>query len=343
MDSILAAMLERVPDSYDKSEGSIFYDGLAPVAPEIKALIELANAILDKRLLDTATGGDLDRAAGEFGVERKAAQYAEGEVTFYGYVGTIISAGALVASENVQYYTKYDCTIGTDGTATVEIVCEAPGDVGNVASDCITRMPRVLSGVDRVTNIKPTSGGYAEESDDELRERTYIKIRTPGAAGNIYNYINWALSVEGVGGAKVAPLWNGNGTVKVIIVDSNGEVAPDEVVERTAAYIETVRPVGADVTVVSAIAKYIDITVSVVISTGFDRSKVDEEIKESLKRFLKTFGLSGVAVSYAKIGAAILSVEGVDDYSNLAVNGGDDNIEIASDEVPMMGEFTDAA
>ncbi len=343
MDSILNAMLQRIPNSYDKSEGSIFYDAFAPVAPELKALEVLANEILDKRLLDTATGEDIDRAASEFGIERKAAQYAEGEVTFYGYAGTIISAGALVASESVQYYTKHDCTIGTDGTVTVEVVCEAPGNIGNVASDCITRMPRVLSGVDKVTNAEPTEGGYDEETDDELRERTYIKIRTPGAAGNIYNYINWALSVEGVGGVKVIPLWNGNGTVKVVLADSNGETAPDEVVSRAAEYIETVRPVGADVTVVSATAKYINISVNVVISAGYDRELVDEEIKNTLKNYLKTFGLSGAAVSYAQIGAAILKVEGVSDYNGLTINGGTQNIEIGSDEVPMIGDFTDVA
>ena len=80
------------------------------------------------------------------------------------------------------------------------VVCTTAGIVGNVGVNSITKMPVTISGVTSVTNATPTSGGYDEEVDNDLRERTYSKIRTPGTSGNINDYRNWALSVEGVGG-----------------------------------------------------------------------------------------------------------------------------------------------
>lgn len=339
MDNILNSMLSRIPDSYDKSEGSIFYDAIAPVAEEIVKLQVKANEILNAHLLDTATGEDLEDIARECGVERKAAQCAEGYVIFMGTPDTTISAGALVASEGAQYYVRVDSVIGADGTVTAPIVCAVPGAVGNVGIDCITRLPVTLAGVDSVNNTAPTAGGYDVETDEELRERTYIKIRTPSTSGNKYDYINWATEVEGVGGAKVTPLWNGPGTVKVVIIDSNGEIAGEKTVADVEANIEKKRPVGAHVTVVSASAKIVDVSAIIAFKNGYDAELVSDAIRKALIAYLQTFGLSGEVVSYAKIGAEILKVEGVEDYSDLLVNNGNVNVAIGTDEVPMMGEF----
>lgn len=343
MDSILEAMLARIPDIYDKSEGSIFYDALAALAPEIEQLSETASQILNDRFLDTAEGDALDRVVSEFGIERKAAGYAEGAVTFLGVANTVISAGALVASESVSFYTKTDCTIGSDGTVTVDIVCCEAGSIGNVGAESIVKLPVTLSGVTSVVNELPTSGGYDRETDDELRERAYIKIRTPGTSGNVNDYVSWAMSVDGVGSAKCLPLWNGAGTVKVVIADSSGDVASDELISAVEGYIETVRPVGADVTVVSAAAKQIDVTVTLELAVGYNEPLVSAAVKDAITRYLRTFGISDGAVSYARIGALILGVEGVKDYTDLSVNGGSANIELESTEIPVMGEFTNAA
>lgn len=337
MADTLKEMLDSVSEDYDKSEGGIFYDVLAPVAKENDKIIEYADGILDRRLLDTATGEDLDRAARECGVDRKLAQFAEGNVTFYGTAGTFISAGALVASEGTIFCTKADCTIAEDGTAAVEIICTKSGAVGNVGAGYITRLPVTLAGVDSVYNDYPTEGGYDEETDEELRERTYFAIRAPRGGGNKNDYIYWAMSVEGVGGVRVTPLWLGAGTVKVVIVDSNGEAAGDELVTAVYDYIETVRPVGADVTVSPATAVTIDISVTLAITSGYNADLVGESVTEAIDAYLKTFRLSGASVSYAKIGAAILDVEGVDDYSDLLINGGTSNVILGEDEVPAIG------
>jgi len=336
-------MLDDVSDEYDKSEGSIMHDALAPVAPEIYDLGVRIGEILGKRFLDSAIGEDLDRATTEFGVERKAAEYATGTVTLTGTADTTVSAGALVASGAAKFMTQEDVTIGSGGTVSVGVVCTTAGVIGNVGAGSINKFPVTISGVTAVTNAAPTSGGYDEESDTVLRERTYSKIRTPGTSGNANDYRNWALSVDGVGGAKVVPLWDGGGTVKVVIVDSNGAAADAGLITDVADYIETVRPVGAAITVVSATTVAIDVVANIVISDDYNSTEVNAAILAAITAYLQTFRLLGTEVSYAKIGAIILGVDGVEDYTGLTVNTGIVNIVIGATEVPVMGDYTNGA
>ena len=78
-DAILTAMLDDVPDIYDKSEGSIFHDVFAPVAPEIYDLSVKINEILGKRFLDSAEGEDLDPGLQpNSAYPEKTAEYATG-------------------------------------------------------------------------------------------------------------------------------------------------------------------------------------------------------------------------------------------------------------------------
>lgn len=45
-------------------------------------------------------------------------------------------------------------------------------------------------------------------------------------------------------------------------------------------------------------------------------------------------------LSYAQIGLIILSVSGVLDYSDLLINNAQGNIQIAAEEVPVLGGVT---
>ena len=68
---------------------------------------------------------------------------------------------------------------------------------------------------------------------------------------------------------------------------------------------------------------------------------VTEEMTENIKIAISNY-LSGDAIkksyiSYAKIGGCILAVDGVDDYSNLKINGGTSNISIPAGSVPVLG------
>lgn len=84
----------------------------------------------------------------------------------------------------------------------------------------------------------------ANETDAELLARLLDDLRRPPAGGNQYDYVKWALSRDGVDQAWCYPIWNGNGTVKVLVTIKTGFTGAT-VLADVAAYINTVRPVGA--------------------------------------------------------------------------------------------------
>lgn len=128
------------------------------------------------------------------------------------------------------------------------------------------------------------------------------------------------------------PLWKGAGTVKVIIGNADMEEASDELVQKVTAAIEELRPIGATVTVVSVKPKSIAITGTVVGSVDM------VEFKDKVKAFLKEKGFGMEYLSIAHIGKILLECKGVEDYTKLLLDGTSENIPIAEEDMPTIGE-----
>ena len=58
---IMQQMLDRVPDSFDKREGSIIFDALAPAAAELAQMYIGLDVVLNQTFADTATEKFLDK------------------------------------------------------------------------------------------------------------------------------------------------------------------------------------------------------------------------------------------------------------------------------------------
>ena len=136
-----------------------------------------------------------------------------------------------------------------------------------------------------------------------------------------------------MGDVKVIPLWNGAGTVKVVIVDADNCPADSELISKVKEHIEENRPIGAEVTVVSASPVMINISVSL---TADSTSNIQTTVENVLKDYLAGEAIKKEYISYAKIGSLILSISGVEDYTDLKVNSGTENIKIADGAVPVL-------
>ena len=141
----------------------------------------------------------------------------------------------------------------------------------------------------------------------------------------------------GVGDAKVFPLWNGPGTVKVVIVDGNKRAANSELLDAVTTHIEEMRPIGAEVTVASATEKQINITANVSLASGYTIAQVQQLYEEAVTNFFKEIVLVETYVSYAQLGKLLLETPGVGDYANLLVNGSATNVLLGEEEVPVLG------
>jgi len=337
-EQILQRLLNQISDEYDKTVGSFFFDTQKPLAIELEQTYIKLESILLSGFAATASGEYLDKKVSEQGLVRKPATFAKGIVTITGNVNAVINIGDKVSSETLIFTCLENRTIPEGGSITVNVQCDTAGSVGNVPTGSIKTFPVTLSGITSVINNEALTGGYDAETDDELRGRYFDKVSAPVSSGNKYHYINWAKEITGVGDVKVIPLWNGAGTVKVIIINSNGGVAESSLITEVTDKIEQSRPIGASVTVESAVPISIDVTAMLILQSNVSLEDVTPKIKVLIETYLKRTAFSQDYISYAHIGGAILSVDGVLDYSDLTVNDGTDNITIAENEVAVLGE-----
>ena len=332
-EEILSQLLSEISDEFDKSVGSFFYDIDKPISDKIaKIYTELEN-ILKNGFAITASGKYLDNKVAEQGLVRKDATSATVTVTIKGTPGSTVSIGDKVASDALIFSVTESRTLDSTGTTKVTAQCDTFGKVGNVPTGAVNRFPVTLPGLVSVINEESASGGFDAETDEELRERYFEKVSLPATSGSKYHYVMWAKEVD----AKCLPLWNGNGTVKVIIINSDKGVADSDLIERVAEHIEESRPIGAEVTVESAAPLVININAKVVLADSGGIEKAKEQITESINSYLKKNTFHNTYISYAQIGGCILSCTAVADYSDLTVNNGTDNIEIGETQVPVLG------
>lgn len=297
-------------------EGGFARDIINANSLEFEATYLEMSLMMEASFADTSWEEYLTRKCAEFGIDRKLATYSVGEVTFTGQKNTTIPAGTIVGIEGGNQYTTDEEAVTDDtGTVVVPITCQTIGSIGNVTENTITDIPISVFGITDVTNEEATHDGYDEETDEALYMRYYIFIRTPATSGNKYHYYNWAMEVEGVGSVRIIPLWAGNGTVKVLLLDSNHQTASEELMQKVYDHIEERRPIGATVTIASPQPK--EVTIDVAVKGTLDIDKLIYDIME----FVKGKELDMTYISAAQVGDMIMNQSAVEDYDGLTLNG----------------------
>jgi uncharacterized phage protein gp47/JayE len=342
---ILNRLKSQAPSGIDSTEGSFIHDALSPAALEMAQLYANLDVVLTLAFAQTTNGQYLDYRAGEHGLERKAAVCAAGTIKVTGNQGIVIPQGQIFVTDGgMEFVTTESATIPAEGSVLIKIQAKNPGVTGNVPAGNIKKAQAAIPGVISINNENPVTGGVDEETDESLLNRLLEKVRNPATSGNASHYLQWAKEVVGVGDAKVFPLWNGNGTVKVVIVNSEKKSADQALVTDTANYIESVRPVGATVTVESAIPLDLNITASVTLAEGYTIEQVTTSFQDLFTDYLQEIALKQIYVSYAKIGSTLLETPGILDYKDLIVNGDTGNVPVdlsaADCQVAVIGTVT---
>lgn len=352
-DDIHERMLELIPTEYDSTEGSLVWDLTRPTAMEIAKILGFDLPLIIQMMFPQfAEGVYLDYHGEREGVKRREAIAAKGNIVVEGADGTLIPAGSIVMTDEVdgvtiEYVTIVDATIDNSGTVTIPIEAVEPGSNGNVPANSINNFLEPIVGVSSLTNVEDITGGIDEEDDEEYRERILQTNRTRSFTGNKNDYIRWAKEVPGVGDVLVVPEWDGPGTVKVLISSSTGTVASPELIQQVQERIAPdgsagggLAPIGALVTVDSINGRTINLTFDVILEEGFELNTVIQAIKMQLSVYLSEEIEQGGLVRYTKIGAIIMTTPGVIDYDNLLVNNDTENIQLNPDEVAVVGEVT---
>ena len=355
-ETIHRRMLEKAPPGISAKEGDFFWDATRPTAIEKAEVTQLKlQNILRLAFPQTSYGQYLDFLGEMKGVFRHPATPATGTVIFTGQPGTVIPAGFVVLTEAagtfpaIEFKARERVQIGEDGTVIVAAECLEPGTIGNVAANTITLLSEPINGIASVTNLEPFTGGTGVEDDESYRERV-LAAYDESLSGAKKDYIRWAKEVPGVEAVYVVPLWNGPGTVKVLIMDSNGQPANQDLIEAVQNHIAPdgnlgggLAPIGADVTVDAPEVFEVNIALTIVLKDGYSLEDVMEDLTANIKQFLGTFEINTGdrpldRITVTRLGHIILSTEGIADYSGLTVNNNDEYVEIPEQEIPILGE-----
>lgn len=365
-EKILSEMLANIPDYYDKLEGGFVFDMVAPAAFEAA---ELINFWLPLGLMSNfhmwARGDWLDYHAADCGLSRRAATPAYGDLTVKTMGEVTFPSGFVfsVPSENgepaIDFEVVTATTINQEGIIRVKAVND--GLVGNVAAHTISIMKTPLKNVASIENLTAFIGGTEAEDDESLRERIddFYAGRSSSFVGNCADYRRWAQSVAGVGYVNVIPTPNGTpNTVKILLADTNGDQANEELCTAVEEYIfggksssaashtslKRLAPIGlVDWSVEPFATTKINLKMDAVLATGYTESVVKKNIKAALAKYFKTLAddeLRYGTLYYVKVSSVLTEVAGLEDFANMKINNGTSNVTFDTGELPIVGEIT---
>ncbi len=323
-------------------EGGLLNIILAPGAYVFWEGLQALRAQVPISFVDETSGAYIDKAAAGYGITRKPGTAAGVDVTFTGTAGASVPAGTIcVTADGLCFATDEALTLGGGGSGTVSATADEVGAVYNIPAGAVVSTQEAVTGVTGVTNTQAAVGGTDPESDAALFARLDAYRKTPPTSGNDRHYHQWALEVNGIGAAAVIRCWDGPGTVKVIVADMELRPVEEDKVDEVAAYIETQRPVTAEVTVESAAGVGVQVAVTVETDGTVSKSNTVQALTDRMAEYLGTLAFQPEAeIVYNRVLSFVMELEGVTDCSGLTVNGGTVNVPLDADEVPLLGTVT---
>lgn len=353
--NVLERNLDRISDEFDKREGSVIYDAIAPMAIEISLLYSYLDFLFKNAFGDTANRYWLIERAKERGIE----PYNATKAVIIGRFDAKLNIGDRFFIDDI-YYTVSKLQKEEKGMFFYELICNEKGRVGNLKGGKLTPT-RTIRNLNLAEIYKLAILGEDEEGTEDFRQRYFETIKSIAYGGNIDDYRKKVKDIDGVGLVKVIPVWNGGGTVKLIITDSEFKEPTSELISKVQEIIDPIpfhqkgvgiAPIGHYVTVVGAKLKKINITCEILKSRDSNLEEIKREVKSNIEEYFKgqreKWGTyekvdSNIYVEndirLAKITSIVLNVADVIDYETIKFTDTDKKIfELSEDELPVLGD-----
>lgn len=270
------------------------------LAGEIFNAVSNAEWLKKQMFISTASGEYLDYFASQRGLERKQAQKAQGEITFFINEpmehNIFIPKGSMVATadaEPLRYVTIEDAEISAGNTlVSVSAEADKAGKSSNILIGAAKIIVSAPAEINYAYNREPFEGGCDEETDEELRERIRLSFLVPSNGTNKAYYEKLALSVPGITKAGVIAKGRGTGTVDVYV--SNGENSPSaSAVAQAQELISKNRELNVDVMVVAAQPKNVNMSVVVYAQGGYIKNDIIDICRDIFKKYLNEIEIGG--------------------------------------------------
>jgi len=347
---ILKRMLDTVPNTIDKREGSIIYDALMPAALELKKLYVEFDDFLEESFADTASREFLIRRAKERGIDPDEATHAilQGEFT----PSAIEVTGKRFSMPNTDL--RY--TVGAQiNPGVYQVFCERAGAIGNNYLGAILPVDYIL-GLQTAELTGILIPGSDEESTESLREKYFRSFDINAFGGNKKDYLDMTNSLPGVGSTKVTPIWDGGGTVKLTILDAMYNPASTTLIDAVQDEIDPTMdgqgigraPIGHIVTVDTAAAVSVAIETAVTCEVGYTWAGLEAAVIDAIEDYLLDLRAAWasqdfIIVFLSVVNARIMAVPGVVDVQGTTINGAGANLVLSTYEIPIFGGIVNVA
>ena len=343
-EDILKRMIARVPSDLDRREGSVVYDALAPAAVEIQIMYIELDTILKEMFADTASREYLIKRAAERGITPKPATYA----ALRGEFNMDIPIGSRFNLETLNYRAVERLEFGV-----YRMECETIGSEGNSFFGTLVPI-EYIKGLTRAELTELLIPGEDEEDTERLRKRYFDSLSSQAFGGNIADYREKVMAVAGVGGVKVFPAWDGGGTVKLVIVNSEYQPPSGQLIQSVKDAVDPepnegkgygIAPIGHVVTVEGAQETEVSVNMSITYQAGYDYARCQEEILQTVEDYLaeqnRTWAdAEQMIVRVSRLESRLLDVEGILDVTDTVINGTSGNCVLPANSLAVRGDVS---
>lgn len=345
-EGLLKQALDKIPDSYDKREGSVIFNAVAPMAMEMSYLYLKIRNLTDLIFIDTSVGMYLDRLVLQNGIQRMDATYCEK----YGTFNLPHLEGYIFMKDEIKFQVIQQVENPDAETFIYKMQCTEKGEIGNVENGPLTSL-NYIQGLTRAEITGTIHEGSDVESDEHLRQRYIDNVTDIPFGGNQANYRTEIKQMDGVGNCKVIPVWNGPGTVKCIITNADYEQPSDQLVKQVQQAIDPtldgygigIAPIGHIVTVVGATFDPLDIKVEII--THNPPEDIQQRMEYAINQYFLSLNknweyLDNIIVRISQITNVLLDVEGIIDVGEVQINGKSENYVVDSDCLAKLSKIS---
>ena len=355
-ENLMDEALDRVDDEFDKRAGSMVWNGNAPCLAEMAQIYLALDFVFTATYISTAPREYLIKRAADRSIFPKEATKA----ILKAKTNVQIPVGTRFSLEELNY-TVIEQLEKTDEAFECLIECDTAGVVGSNHSGQL--IP--IDYVDGLTEAE-IDGVYSPGTDDEdtevFRARVIESLRSIAFGGNIADYKNKALSFNGIGQVRVVPIWNGAGTVKLILMSTDVEkpTVDEAKIKDVKEAIDPeenegkgygLAPIGHTVTVESVEQEEINVELTVTLKSGTDvdtvKSLIESQINEyfsSLSEKWQDGGDTVVRVAYLQY-LILDKIQSVTDITKTLIgddegNYAEGNYTVSANKLPKLGTLT---
>jgi len=232
----------------------------------------------------------------------------------------------------------------SDITLVIPVECTQTGPVGNVIAHTVVFKVSKIDGIKAVDNPENITGGTSVEGDESLRERILELDRSKSISyvGSVADYRRWSREVPGVGEVTVISAQDDSGLVTVVITDSNGDPANENLLK--AVYDHIMSPDNPELRLTAPNARLLvlppeELSISVSAVVELEPAYTLEFVSRAFLTAVQSYLAATRAdreIRYTQIGKILAGVEGVYDYDNLTINGGTQNVPITEVQLPRI-------